>query len=592
MSSPSRRDPLAALLGTDEGEKTRPKSGPLLRLLLLMVLPAVVMRFGGFRLSENLLWGCRAAVWGATGALFLQWLSSLRRWESPAHFLRTRPGGAFFVLIGVVVIPWAGSHYGLAGLTAAAGAWSFAVASHRAFRAVVLSPTLQHAPMVTLVGSFAVIIVGGALLLWLVPRSLAEGKSITFLDALFTATSATCVTGLETVATGTTFSPFGQAVVLTLIQLGGLGIMTLGTFLVLSTGSRLGLGGRAMLGEALNLEDLGRVSRLVAAIFALTFVIEGVGALCFLPWFAGDENPLFSAVFHSVSAFCNAGIGLRSSSFQEFSGAVSFNVVAMTLIFFGGLGFTVLMELLRWAGGGFRQHRKAHWLSLHSRLVLTASAVLIVMGALAFGALEWHGCLEGRSMGERTLVSVFQSVSARTAGFSTVDFSAPDGQGVGHSSRFFLLFLMLVGASPGSTGGGMKTTTLVVLLLAVTALFGGRRHVEVGGRRIPDDIMKKAAAIVFCYAITLFLGVLALLVTEGDTFAVGDLLFETVSAIGTVGYSVGVSGSEALSQGGKVVLTILMFAGRLGPLTLVLFTAGGRGEPPPVEFPEERVMIG
>ena len=506
--------------------------------------------------------------------------------------LSSFPRGSLWCVAGLVGMVVAGIQAGAAGLTVAAGVFGIATALHRGLQALILVPFFHDRPSLALVTGFAVVIFAGTLTLALAPRCLAEGQQIGLVDALFTATSGTCVIGLETRATGGTFSRFGQGVVLALIQVGGLGIMTLGTFLLLHGGARLGVGSHSVMGEALNLEDLGRLRRLTLVILVTTVVFECLGALAFLPWFPEEEGGVFAAVFHSVSAFCNAGIALRGDSFQGFAGSVWFNVVAMTLIILGGLGFIVLGDTGRWLTGFFRRHRRARNFSLHSRIVLIASAVLIVVCALSFWALESDGSLKDAEVGEAALVSTFQSVSSRTAGFSTVDFGSTEGEGLKPSTRFFLLLPMFIGASPGSTGGGLKTVTLVVLLLAVLALFRDREEVELFGRSIPDSIVKRAAAIVLCYLLTLFLAVLAMTVTDGGHLSTADITFECTSAIATVGYSVGVSGAEELSDAGKLILIVLMFAGRLGPLTLVLFTAPG-GEPPPaVEYPPERVMIG
>ena len=450
------------------------------------------------------------------------------------------------------------------------------------------SPRFRRRPALALGASFAVVIALGSLFLHLAPAATRGPGRLSLVDSLFMATSATCVTGLETISTAERLSPFGQTVILFLIQVGGLGIMTLGTFLLLTSGARLGIESRVMIRDQLNVEGIRGASRLLGSILGITLAVEALGALCFYPWFAGDDLPLFAAVFHSVSAFCNAGFALRTDSFAAFGANVPFNLVAIVLITAGGLGFTVIREIGDRLVARIRGRRPGPW-SLHARLTVITSFVLVLIGTLGFALLERGGVLAEASAAERVTRSVFQSVSARTAGFATVDFQTE--QGLSQATRFFLIPLMAVGASPGSTGGGLKTVTLAVLFLGVLSHIRRRERAEAFGRSLPDGQVKQAATIAVLYAAVLCTSVLALLVSEHGRFGLDEILFEATSALATVGFSCGVSGAAALSAAGKVILVVLMFVGRLGPLTLVLLLGSNRA-PARITYPKERVMIG
>jgi trk system potassium uptake protein TrkH len=324
-------------------------------------------------------------------------------------------------------------------------------------------------------------------------------------------------------------------------------------------------------------------------VLIITLGAEALGVLALWPAFSQTSEPLFNAVFHSVSAFCNAGFSLFDDSFASHTSSWGLNAILMILITVGGLGFIVMDDLFARLTGGRGSRQRV--LGLHARIVLWSSLILTLVGAVGFYLLEVDGVLADQSEGDRWVTAGFQSISSRTAGFSSVDFGGEgQAEGLSSSTRVFLMGFMLIGASPGSTGGGMKTVTVVLLLASIIALLRGSDSVNLLGRRIPDTLIKKAGAIVVIYGVTISAAVFALSITD-SSFGVLDLAFEAVSAVGTVGFSVGVSGSQDFSDAGKVILTALMYLGRLGPLTIVMM-ATRIGSAPVVQYPEERVMIG
>ncbi len=571
----------------DAGTRTM-RAGLLLGILLLLLPVALLVRFSGMDFS-TFLRVTSSLIIAATGVLlYAGFIASLLRASSRTRFIKEWRAWGGFLLVLLLASLAGLAIGGELGLEAALAAGLLCVAMHRGIHALVRSRLFDGRPALALGTTFLIIIGLGTAALWLSPRAIVTGHELGLVDAIFTATSATCVTGLEVLPTVETFTPFGQGMILLLIQLGGLGIMTLGTFLVLSSGHKMGVSDRAMVRASMNLEGVHSLGKLMTAILLFTVAFELVGALLLLPWYGDADQPLFGALFHSVSAFCNAGFALDAQSFIPQAANWPFNLVVMALIFAGGLGFTVLAELfnrLRAKIGG----ELLLPMSLHSKIVLTLSLALVVLGAIGFYLIERQGILADRATGESILVSLFQSVSARTAGFATVPFSGEEG--LSQPGRFLLIPFMLIGASPGSTGGGIKTVTFMVLVLAIVSELRRRRNAEAMGRRIGDSLVKQAGAVVMIYALTLFFALLSLLITEGETFRLNELLFEAVSAIGTVGFSCGVSSSPELSDLGKMVLVLLMFAGRVGPLTLVLFAASSRS-PAAIDYPEERVIIG
>ncbi len=444
----------------------------------------------------------------------------------------------------------------------------------RKFSKVLRGVRLNTAQIVAL--SFLGTIFIGMILLTF-PTATTDDKGASLIDALFTATSATCVTGLIVQDTPTYFSTFGQWVILVLVQLGGLGIMTYSAFVALLL-KKFSLGQRKMVQEMF--EEEQNVYSMIFYIFKMTLLVELTGAvLLFIRWNFIFKDPLRSvylSVFHSVSAFCNAGFALFSNSLEDFSGDIWINMIMMTLILLGGLGFIVIYE----TSGQFRRQKLR--LSTHSLIVLTTSGILILMGFLVFFFFEFDHSLMHYPLPDRFLAALFQSVTTRTAGFNTVPIGA-----LSRVSLTFMIILMFIGASPGSTGGGIKTTTFAVLLLSVYATFRGRDQVEAFNRTlVPASIFKALSLLVFALIIVIMVfGIL--LATENIDFL--PLLFETISAFGTVGLSTGVTAS--LSTTGKILIILLMYAGRIGPLTLGLALAREMKKRK-IGYPDARVMIG
>lgn len=419
------------------------------------------------------------------------------------------------------------------------------------------------------------------------------GEPLSLLEALFTATSATCVTGLTVVDTGSRFTPFGQAVVLALIQVGGLGLMTFAVFAGLALGGRVAFTGRAVIQDTMHHTPSAGVRRLVRHVVAFTLASEAVGALLLWLRLRGESVPggaLWSAAFHSVSAFCNAGFSLYPDSLVRYRGDLAINLVITGLVILGGLGFLASMELREVLAARLRG-RRPHQATLHTRLVLLVSAALLIFGMLAYLLLEWDNVLAGLPPGERLLAAWFLSVTPRTAGFNTVDYGQMASQ-----TLFLTIFLMFVGASPGSTGGGIKTTTFGLLVALVAARWRGRGRASVFHRTIPHAVMDRALLLaILAWALVSFaIGLLAMVETGDAPYLLEQprfvaMMFEAVSAFGTVGLSTGIT--PTLGAGSQLVLIALMFMGRVGPLTLVL-AIRPRDQKGRFRYAEENVMVG
>ncbi|MHC1791215.1 TrkH family potassium uptake protein [Solidesulfovibrio sp.] len=449
------------------------------------------------------------------------------------------------------------------------------------------------APLLLPIYFFAAAIFLGAGLLCQ-PMS-AAGEPVSFLDALFTATSAACVTGLVVTDTGTTFNRFGHTVILALIQLGGLGIMTFSTLVFYLWRRRVSLADHIAVGQSLLHDATFHLGRFLTRMAVVTLFIEAVGALLLYLLDPVGFAP-FSAVFHAVSAFCNAGFGLFPDNLMAYGGHSGINLVIMWLIVSGGLGFAVLIEGYRVARsrltGGGRVAGRHLPLSWYSRTVFAVSAFLIVAGAAMIYCGEFLGSrYPGLSVLDRGMAALFQSVSCRTAGFNTLD--------IGHmadASLVIMILLMFIGGSPGSCAGGIKTTTFRVLAAFGRAKMFGRRQVVVGRFAVDDGTVDRAVTLTI-FASGLVLGsVLLMCFTEGAVAphveAGGrflEILFEVVSAFGTVGLSTGIT--PGLSPAGKLVIIMLMFVGRLGPI-LFLSVLQGFQEPLRYRWPEQNMMIG
>ncbi len=437
-----------------------------------------------------------------------------------------------------------------------------------------------------LAGTFLLLILFGTMLLSL-PAAHSTGE-VGFLDALFTATSAVCVTGLTVVDTGHDFSHFGQCVIMILIQLGGLGIMTFAALAAQLLGRRLSFRQQAMIGDTFFQSDAATsLRRDLGWIVGSTLLIEAAGAaFLYLGFRHGSHGhePGFTAVFHSISAFCNAGFSLYSDNLTGLGRHPGLLLVFMVLIILGGLGHTVILEMARRSFRGWRRRRNGpiSW-SLNSRVVLRTSAALIVVGAALLAA--FGGRPDGTSWAEWVLHATFQSVSARTAGFNTVSIAS-----LPLASLLVLMLLMFVGGSPGSCAGGIKTTSAVVWTALLRARLKGRQDVTMLGRRLSDDVLSRAMVVVGLAILWNASGCLILALTErsqGDV-ALQHLVFEQVSAFGTVGLSTGIT--PQLSWMGKLWIILSMFVGRVGPLTAALAVLPMASAK--IRFPEERLMIG
>ncbi|MBI4161525.1 MAG: hypothetical protein HY509_03665 [Acidobacteria bacterium] len=444
----------------------------------------------------------------------------------------------------------------------------------------------QARPTRILALSFLGTILLGTLLLML-PAATADGRGAPPITALFTSASAVCVTGLAVVDTGTYFSRFGQAVILGLIQVGGWGIMTLSAAVALLAGHRLGLRTRAVmqnLFEAANVEGLFRILRFL---FLITLAIEAIGAgILFLRWREILPDPgrrIYFSVFHSVSAFCNAGFSLFSDNLAGPAGADPFVLLDVSgLIILGGIGFTTInsflsREIFRRGLGDAVRH-----LTTQTRIVLVVSGLLLVLGTLLIFFFEFDRTLETMPAGEKLLTAFFQSVTPRTAGFHRVDTAQ-----LAPATAWVTMILMFIGAAPGSTGGGIKVTTLGVLALSVKAMLQGREDVEVRGRTIPKTTVYRAVAVTVISATAVGGFLLLLLATQAEPF--DALLFEAVSAFANVGLSLGITPDlDTLGQG---LLVLLMYVGRIGPLTLTL-AIGEQLHPAAYRYPEARLLVG
>jgi trk system potassium uptake protein TrkH len=469
-------------------------------------------------------------------------------------------------------------------------------------------------PTRMLIASFLILIITGSGLLML-PRS-SSGQRAGFVDALFTATSATCVTGLIVRDTGRDFSLMGQIIILVLIQLGGLGIVVFGVVFALLLGQALSLRGSVAMQDLLSARTLSQIGNMIFFIFAGTIIIEAVGAFSLfrmwddVPGWAGNiQQQWFHSIFHSISAFCNAGFGLFSDSLVSYNGCWQVYVVICPLIILGGLGFSVLYNLANIFADRIKRffrklfHRQSlqaleapRRMQLQTRIVLSISALLIIVGMLAILLFERYAgrgessppfLLSQESRGVGLLGALFQSITARTAGFNTVDIKA-----LSPSSKFVLILLMFIGGSPGSTAGGIKTATFVIIIMSVIASLRKRETVEIFGRSIRLIVVGRAVTITVLFMAVLFFTAFALSITESNNssgFTMLDIMFEAASALGTVGLTTGITPS--LTGAGKLIIITVMLIGRLGPLTLLAAVTFNQ-KPAKYSYPEEAVIVG
>ena len=452
-----------------------------------------------------------------------------------------------------------------------------------------LSFHLLRSPARMSILGFALLIAVGTALLML-PAS-AAGSPMGFVDALFMSTSASCVTGLSVLDIGRQLTLFGQLVILLLIQVGGLGILTVSTLLLMMMKGRPTLSGQAIIKDTFTYgEGKQTVASVLRAIFITAFSIEAAGALCLYlrtAPAAGWEQAAYPAVFHAVSAFCNAGFSLYRDSFVGYREDWIVNGVLSGLIIIGGIGFVVIADV---KNRFLSRKTTLKRLSLHSRLALSASAVLILLGALAILLMEWNNTLSPLSIPGRLLAALFQSISARTAGFNTLDMGI-----MANETLFMLCILMFIGACPGSCGGGVKTTTVAGLAVLGISRLRGFSRPQVFRRTLTEASMSKATSVVMVSAAVITLAVMVLMVSELGGISHNqtrgrflELFFETISAFGTVGLSTGIT--DTLTPFGRITISALMFIGRLGPMVIGL--AVSRERVNRFQFAEENIMIG
>lgn len=426
--------------------------------------------------------------------------------------------------------------------------------------------------------SFLFMIIIGTLLLML-PISSEQGKVTSFPDALFTAVSATCVTGLVVVDTATYWSLFGQMVILLLIQIGGMGVITIGLAIISVSGKKIGLWQRSTMQESISAPQVGGIVKLTGFILKTAIIVELIGVVAMAPVFCRDfgfVKGIWYSLFHSISAFCNAGFDLmgvreKFSSLTSYSSNTYLCTIIILLIVIGGIGFLVWNDV--WA------HKlKFNRYSLQSKVVLLTSLILIVLPAVYFFFYEYNNL----EIHDRVINSFFQSVTTRTAGFNTTDLSTME-----ESSTAIMVILMLIGGSPGSTAGGIKTATIAVLFLSAITVFSRRNEVQCFKRRISDETIRNAGAILFIYLVLFFAS--GFIISRHEGLPLLTCLFETGSAIGTVGLSLGITGKLSLLS--RSILMILMFLGRVGGLTLI-YAALPSSDNKNSRMPLEKISVG
>jgi len=417
-------------------------------------------------------------------------------------------------------------------------------------------------------------------------------RPISLLDAVFTSTSATCVTGLAVRSTEFDFSVYGQLTILALIQLGGIGIMTVTTFVLFHLGSQASLRHRVLVAETLGADASADLRSILMNVVRLTAFCELSGFLCLFARFVFDMpigKAAWHALFHSVSAYCNAGFSLNDDSLMGYTNDLPVNIIIAALVIVGGIGYPVIFDLKRnWKGDW---NDRWHGLHIHTKLMLIGSTFLLVFGSIGFLALEWNVAFADMSIGKKCLAASFHSNSCRTAGFNSIDLTT-----LSNASIFLSILLMAVGAGPCSTGGGMKVTTAALLAIRAWSTFRGQTRVNIFRRTIPTSAIDRAIATVIIFGLVAGAALTLLMVLEqsgqSHEFLKGQFLeglFEIVSALGTVGISLGMTGN--LTFGGRLIIIALMFLGRLGPITV--FAAISRTEnEDPVEYPNEEPMSG
>jgi trk system potassium uptake protein TrkH len=480
--------------------------------------------------------------------------------------------------------------YFSAGILWALGVYLLMQIITKVCRTMVNIAAAGKSPAAAFIGSFIALILAGALLLML-PRS--HTQPVKFIDALFTSTSATCVTGLTVKNTGADFSIIGHTVILCLIQLGGLGIVIFGAVFALLFGQALGVRQAAAMQDLLIAQTMSKIAKAIAFVFVATIVIEGWGAIClYKMWDLAPPLPghitskWFCSVFHSVSAFCNAGLGLFSDNLIRYNFDWRVYGVICPLIILGGLGFGVLENLYDIFATKIKNLLSANYnrpvrMELQTKIVLLVTAILIVGGTA--GLLIFHNNTDSHHI--NLADAFFQAVTARTAGFNTIDINA-----LSAPAKMILIILMFIGGSPGGTAGGIKTVTLAVIIMAIYATIRKRAEVEIFKRSVPLAIVGKALVVVSLFMLVLFSATFLMTITERhNDFDFIAIMFEAASALGTVGLSCGIT--PALTTAGKIIIIITMLIGRLGPLTLLAVLTFNI-KPARYNYPTESVVVG
>ena len=453
-----------------------------------------------------------------------------------------------------------------------------------------LSEDLLANPQRMILLSFLIVILMGTSLL-MIPSATIQPGSPTIIDALFTATSATCVTGLVVSETAQTYTLFGQVIILGLIQLGGLGIMTFSTFFIFLFVGKLSISGRDILIDTFSQNPMVELGKLIKIIFFFTLILEFSGWVLLSLRFTQDfpvKEAIYYGLFQTISAFCNAGFNVLEDGYYTYATDIYFNIVNILLIVAGGLGFIVILDIstqLKHLRKGFIKR-----LSLHSKIVLVTTGILLVGGTVIFYLLEYNNSLRESTQLDKITLAIFQSTTSRTAGFNTVSIES-----LTLPTMFILLILMFIGASPGSCGGGIKTTTFMLFVQNILKQFSNYKDINIYSRRVPNVTLSRAIAIVFFAIFTVGLFVFMLILSEiyfsghaNHEINLMDILFEVVSAFGTVGLSTGITGT--LSPVGKIIITLLMYLGRLGPLTLVF--ALRSKEISSIRYMKEDILVG
>lgn len=430
-----------------------------------------------------------------------------------------------------------------------------------------------------ILGFMGAILIGTLFLM--MPFSSSGEENISFLTALFTITSAVCVTGLSVIDVGKELSTAGQIILLIFIQLGGLGIMTFSSFILLLIGKKITYEERELLKEERNLENNGGILWFLKKIILTVVIIEGTGALFLALRFAQDmeiKKAVYYGIFHSVSAFCNAGFSLFSTNLEKYAGSFVVTMTTAYLIIIGGIGFTVIDSIL------FATRKKVKRFDLTSKVAILVSMILVILGTVLFLILEYNnrGTIGEMSFFKKILASFFQSVTTRTAGFNSVPFG-----NLTEGSVFLFCILMFIGASPGSTGGGIKTTTFGVIIFYVISVVKKRESVVIFNRRIGWEVLNRA--IVVLILALLYVGIITLIIVSIDEFTLEQTIFEVVSAFATTGLSLGIT--PELGTISRILIICTMLLGRLGPMTFAL-ALGGSNKVDKIQFPKENILVG